>query len=84
MPLYSYYCQSCPGHFDVFQSMSNHANALCPMCHELALQLPAAPRIGTDVTGIWHNFDEPINVRGKQHLKDLCEQQGLSAPGALD
>lgn len=84
MPLYDYYCPSCSHEFSEFNKMDERDTEHCPKCKAPAKQKLAAPKRGTDVTGVWTNFDEPVHVRGKQHLKDLCKAQGLNAPGALD
>ena len=86
MPLYNYKC-SCNKEFEAFENMSNGSFSKCPNCGKMAEQTistkPAAVH-GFKFGEFRDILPDPINVRGKQHLKDLCEEHECYAPGVLD
>ena len=84
MPLYDYECK-CGKHFEDIRPMSERACAPCPQCGTMANQVIGAPRVQGFKYGYFeHITDEPVYVKNKKHLKELCNRYECDAPGVLD
>lgn len=86
MPLYNYKCNACEKTFEELRSIEERAAATCPVC-----EAPATKQLSIDGTD-YHPFPEgvfehiattPIYVNDKPHLKRLCREHGVMAPGLL-
>lgn len=86
MPLYNYKCPK--GHqFEAFNKMADREVSSCPSCNEVASQTVSGTRIATHGFKFgWfeHLTSEPVYVRNKRHMKELCERYDCYAPGVLD
>ena len=84
MPLYNYKCPK--GHeFEDFKSMNERHCAECPKCGKVANQTLSAPKVHKDHLGWFeHIAPEPVYVKSKKHLKELCNRYDCYAPGVLD
>ncbi len=86
MPSYNYICKDC-GEFTSFNSMANRALSQCPNCGTMAKQTVCSrpPAVHRFKYGVFENItSEPVFVRGKKHLQELCDKHDCYAPGALD
>lgn len=86
MPLYNYKCSK--GHcFEAINSIKNHALHKCGACGSIAKQTisrrPAA--VHGFKFGIFEDIAlEPVYVKGKKHMKELCNRYDCYAPGVMD
>lgn len=56
MPIYEYQCESCPGKFEVKQSMKDNALTACPQCGKSVQRLISSPAIMFKGSG-WYVTD---------------------------
>lgn len=86
MPLYNYKC-SCGNEFEAFEKMDHSAFSKCPHCgsngNQTICRRPAAVH---DFKLGWfeHIAPDPVYVKSKKHLKELCNRYDCYAPGVLD
>lgn len=86
MPIYNYRC-SCSHEFEAFEKMDDRALSTCPKCNLMAEQTISrrAPAVHGFKYGVFeHITDEPVYVKSKKHLKELCNRYDCYAPGVLD
>ncbi len=98
MPSYDYHCNHCNADYMWFRKKGEEQNDLsCPTCLEETAFLgeckgdgpPAYLGSALDknlqAKGNWeHIAIDPIEVRDKVHLKDVCQEHGCHAPGVLE
>ncbi len=86
MPSYNYICKPC-GEFTTFRSMANRAFAKCPNCERIAKQTVCSrpPAVHGFKYGMFEDIaPEPVFIRGKRHLREVCNRYDCYAPGVLD
>lgn len=85
MPLYDYKCIRCGKEFEKFASIADRKNVSSPCCHLVAEQIIKPPSVHIFPEGPWEHISrDPIYVNDKRHLKDLCKEHNVYAPGVLD
>lgn len=93
MPVYGYKCGNCENEFKEMQSISNRASCECPDCQATAkrdivveMRLSSGMLVSSErVEGVWDDISsEPIYVKNKSHLRDVCKRSGVYAPGVFD
>ncbi len=78
MPTYDYRCSECGHEFEVFQKMSDAAEATCPLCGGKAVRLISAG------AGLLFKGDGfyITDHRGEDYRKRAKEESGAGAAGA--
>lgn len=78
MPLYEFECLKCHLEFEEFSKIADRESVRCKGCGGKTKILLSPPKrdwfrpwISEDFTG------SPIEVRSKNHLKELCEKHGV-------
>ena len=86
MPAYTYECSK--GHqFVELRSIRLRASkATCGICKGAAKQIVAfAPAVHRFKLGYMEHIErEPVYVKSKKHLRELCNRNECYAPGILD
>ena len=86
MPNYTYECE-CGKSFDDIRSIASRAHSLCPSCgKEATITIcRTAPAVHGFKLGYFEHIErEPVYVKSKKHLRELCERNDCYAPGVLD
>ena len=83
MPLYNYKCRKCEHEFEEFKKIADRNDLVCPKCgQEVFIHIKPRKDIAIQV---WVPYVEenithqPILVKSKQHLKDLCKKHKVHA-----
>ena len=86
MPYYNYICPS--GHkFEAPNTIKNRALHGCSKCNRMAQQtISRRPAAVQRFKFGWfeHLEKDPVYVKSKRHMQDLCEKNKVYAPGVLD
>lgn len=79
MPLYDMKCNECGHEFEDIFKINELENAMCPKCWGSVRILITNPNNTDWFKPHWNeNFDtEPVFVRSRNHLKQLCDQYGV-------
>jgi putative FmdB family regulatory protein len=89
MILYEYECRVCGKIFERYNSIETRHTAQCPNNCQGVAELVITNHRNQDwfKPGMWEDFGlEPVFVRSKGHLKELCLQHGMysKALGPID
>ena len=79
MPIYEYQCESCGGHLEILQDISDPALNQCPLCHKETLKkLVSASGFRLSGRG-WYETDfkktNQRNLAGQQESKPAPEKK---------
>lgn len=86
MPLYNYKCSK-KHEFEAINSIKNRAFSKCPNCGIMAKKIMSGrpPAVHNFKYGWFEHIDiNPIYVKSKKHMKELCNRYECYAPGVLD
>ena len=86
MPLYSYECTSCEHQFEAYNSIDDRKSHGCTECgkHANLILSRKPPAVHGFALGWFeHIAEEPIYIKNKKHLKEVCNQHDCYAPGVL-
>lgn len=87
MPLYNYLCPACSHSFEAINKMAHRACNKCPKCNNMAKQT-VSRRPASIIPFKYGDFEHidinPVYVKSKKHMKELCNRFECYAPGVLD
>ena len=86
MPIYNYICPNLH-EFEAINTMENRAFSKCGNCGRIAKQTVSRRAVAVHgfKFGVFeHLTHEPVYVKNKKHMKELCERYECYAPGVLD
>ena len=79
MPLYDLECKSCKHKFEAYSKIKDRKEVVCPQCGGLTEVLMSPPHKDW-FRPYWneHIEYEPVYVKSKQHLKELCLKNNVT------
>ena len=86
--IYEFKCSNptCKQHFDIERTVDTRNElASCPKCGNFGTRVMTLPcanvGAGSKIPGICNAFEDPIYIKSKHHLKEVCKERNAEPIG---